>query len=238
MQKLVLLYPGGERAARRNGLSEDEHSDPQRGVFGSPQIPVNQKSNGKSRPALFSHPLLLFARNFFRSPAMLGSVVPSSPFLVKTLLSQVEWERARVLVEYGPGVGTFTREILKRMRPDATLVAIELNPAFVSFLRREIQDPRLRVVSGSAAGVRAMLEEMECASADYIISGIPYSTMPESARREILRESRQVLSPEGAFLVYQFTGTVLPCLQSSFRSVRQDFELLNILPARIFCCSP
>ena len=169
---------------------------------------------------------------------MLGSVVPSSRFLVKTLLSQVEWEKARILVEYGPGVGTFTREILKRMRPDATLVVIELNPAFVSFLRREIQDPRLRVISGSAAGVRATLEQMGSPSADYIISGIPYSTMPEAARREILRESRQVLSPEGAFLVYQFTGTVLPYLQSSFRSVRQDFELLNILPARIFCCSP
>ena len=169
---------------------------------------------------------------------MLGSLVPSSRFLVRTLLSQIEWDRARILVEYGPGVGTFTREILKRMRPDATLVVIELNPTFVSFLRHEIRDPRLRVIYGSAAGVRAVLEEMGSPSADYIISGIPYSTLPDSARREILRESRQVLSPEGEFLVYQFTGTVLPYLQSSFRSVRQDFELLNILPARIFCCSP
>jgi phospholipid N-methyltransferase len=169
---------------------------------------------------------------------MLGSLVPSSRFLVKTLLSQVEWDRARILVEYGPGIGTFTREILKKMRPDATLVAIELNPAFVSFLRREIQDPRLRVIYGSAVEVRAVLEQLGSASADYIISGIPYSTMPDSDRRQILRESRRMLDPKGAFLVYQFTGTVLPYLRSSFRSVRQDFELLNILPARIFCCSP
>ena len=187
---------------------------------------------------LFSYPLFLFARSFFRSPAMLGSLVPSSRFLVRTLLSQIEWDRARILVEYGPGVGTFTREILRKMRPDATLVVIELNPTFVSFLRHEIRDPRLRVIYGSAAGVRTVLEEIGSPSADYIISGIPYSTMPDSARREILRESRQMLSPKGAFLVYQFTGTVLPYLQSSFRSVRQDFELLNILPARIFCCSP
>jgi len=113
-----------------------------------------------------------------------------------------------------------------------------LNPEFVSLLRREIRDPRLRLVHGSAVEVRAVLEQMGCGSADYIISGIPYSNMPESARREILNESRRMLSPQGAFLVYQFTGTVLPYLQSSFRSVRQDFELLNILPARIFCCSP
>ncbi|MGH9576424.1 MAG: class I SAM-dependent methyltransferase [Terriglobales bacterium] len=169
---------------------------------------------------------------------MLGSLVPSSRFLVKSLLSRVEWDQAQILVEYGPGVGTFTREILKRMRPDATLVVIELNAEFVHLLRQEIRDPRLRVFHGSAAEVAAALEEMGFVSADYIISGIPYSNMPESARRKILHESRRVLSPQGAFLVYQFTRTVLPYLQSSFRSVRQDFELMNILPARIFCCNP
>ncbi|MGH9531406.1 MAG: class I SAM-dependent methyltransferase [Terriglobales bacterium] len=169
---------------------------------------------------------------------MLGSLVPSSRFLVQSLLSRVDWDQAQILVEYGPGVGTFTREILKRMRPDATLVVIELNVEFVHWLRQEIRDPRLRVVHGSAAEVGAALEEMGFVSADYIISGIPYSNMPESVRREILHESRRVLSPQGAFLVYQFTRTVLPYLQSSFRSVRQDFELMNILPARIFCCNP
>jgi phospholipid N-methyltransferase len=199
---------------------------------------MNPGPRQERRFAPLSSPLWVFVRNFFRYPAMLGSLVPSSRFLVGSLLSQIEWDKARILVEYGPGVGTFTREVLKRMRPDATLVVIELNPEFVSLLRREIRDPRLRLVHGSAVEVRAVLEQMGCRSADYIISGIPYSNMPESARREILNESRRMLSPQGAFLVYQFTGTVLPYLQSSFRSVRQDFELLNILPARIFCCSP
>ena len=76
------------------------------------------------------------------------------------------------------------------------------------------------------------------AHADYIVSGIPYSTLSDPIRRKILRESREVLSPQGALLVYQFTGTVLPYLQSSFGSVQQDFQLLNILPARIFYCTP
>lgn len=199
---------------------------------------MNQSPSHEKHWAPFSSPFCVFARNFFHYPAMLGSLVPSSRFLVQSLLSRVDWDQAQILVEYGPGVGTFTREILKRMRPDATLVVIELNVEFVHWLRQEIRDPRLRVVHGSAAEVGAALEEMGFVSADYIISGIPYSNMPESVRREILHESRRVLSPQGAFLVYQFTRTVLPYLQSSFRSVRQDFELMNILPARIFCCNP
>ncbi len=180
----------------------------------------------------------LFALNFFKSPAMLGSLIPSSRFLVNDVLNHVDWDRARVIVEYGPGVGTITQEILKRMRPDAVLLAIELNEDFIAFLREEIVDPRLHAVHASASDVRSVLARLGLLSADYIISGIPYSTMPHALRREVMQESRQVLHPEGALLVYQFTNAVLPYLKSSFGSVRQNFQFLNILPARIFYCTP
>src|SRR5579864_9820821 len=74
--------------------------------------------------------VLLFARNFFRHPRMLGSIVPSSRFLIKQLLEPMDFGRARVIVEYGPGVGGITREVLQRMRPDGVLIAIEMNPDF------------------------------------------------------------------------------------------------------------
>ena len=180
----------------------------------------------------------LFALNFFKSPAMLGSVIPSSRFLVNDVLNQVDWEKARVIVEYGPGVGTITQEILKRMRPDALLLAIELNEEFVTFLKEEIVDPRFHAVHASASDVGKVLAKLGLPCANYIISGIPYTNMPHAVRREVMQASRQALHPEGALLVYQFTNTVLPYLKSSFGSVRQNFQFLNILPARIFYCTP
>lgn len=187
--------------------------------------------------SLFGH-AFLFARNFFRYPKLLGSLVPSSPFLVKHLLSFIDWQRARIVVEYGPGVGTLTREILKRIGPQAVLVAIELNPEFVELLQNEIQDPRLRVVYGSAADVRSILQKLNLPHADYVISGIPYTLLPDRIRRVVTRETHYVLHPEGAFLVYQFTRTVLPYVSSIFPNVKQDFKLFNILPARIYYCTP
>ena len=180
----------------------------------------------------------LFARNFFKYPSMLGSIVPSSRFLVKDLMSEIDWDRARVLVEFGPGVGTITREVLKRMRPDAVLVVIELNEEFVQYLGATIRDPRLRIVHGSAAHVRRILAEQRLAPADCIISGLPYSLLPEELRKEIVAESRQALKAEGSLLVFQFSPSVLPYLKSSFSSVKLGFQLLNILPARIFHCTP
>src|ERR1700755_3392457 len=101
----------------------------------------------------------LFFRNFFRHPRMLGSIIPSSRFLIKQLLQPIDWDRARVIVEYGPGVGGITAEILRRMRPDAQWVAIELNHEFVSFLRRSLVDERIHVVEGSAADVKEILQK-------------------------------------------------------------------------------
>ncbi|MFC3282257.1 class I SAM-dependent methyltransferase [Litchfieldella rifensis] len=182
--------------------------------------------------------LSLFARNFFKHPRMLGSIIPSSPFLVRRLLDQVDWERARVIVEYGPGVGTITSEILHRMHPEAVLVAVETNQDFVAFLRDALPDPRLHVVHGSAVEVQDTLLDRELEIADYVIAGIPFSTMPESQCETVLRATHQVLAPSGALLIYQFSPKVLPHLQRVFSEVRRSFEPFNVLPAQLYYCVP
>jgi phospholipid N-methyltransferase len=181
--------------------------------------------------------VLLFARNFFKHPRMLGSIIPSSRFLVDDLMRQVDWRRARVVVEYGPGVGNITAEVLKRLRPDGRMVVFETNDDFVEFLRASIPDGRLTVVHGSAADVGRVLRDLGLPHADCVISGIPFSTMSEPLREDIVAATHDVLHPGGRFLVYQFSREVLPYLQRAFREVRQAFEPLNILPARLYYCS-
>jgi phospholipid N-methyltransferase len=173
------------------------------------------QNNPEESPRTPNGNALLFARNFFRHPRMLGSIVPSSRFLIKQLLEPINWARARVIVEYGPGVGGITREVLRRMRPDATLIAIEMNPDFVGYLR-------------GFGHTRA----------DYIVSGIPFSTIPAPLRECILRKTADVLEPGGAFLVYQFSTRVLQDLKRVFGYVGRKFELLNVLPAHLFICQP
>lgn len=179
---------------------------------------------------------LTFARNFFKNPRMLGSVIPSSRWLVDQLLRDVEWDRARVLVEFGPGVGTITREILKRMRPDATLVALELNDEFVQVLRDEIADSRLRVAHRSAEAVNDVLRDLGQPKADYLLAGIPFSILSEEQRQDVIRSAYEALRDDGVMLVYQFSGRVRADLERMFAHVHQKFEPRNILPARVFHC--
>jgi phospholipid N-methyltransferase len=168
---------------------------------------------------------------------MVGWVLPSSPFLVEEVLKKIDWDRARVIVEYGPGVGAFTTRVLQRMRPDAKLIALEINPEFVRFLKGSIQDPRLHLVQESATEIDAILKQLGCGPAHYIISGIPFKTLPDALRHTIVRKTHDVLHPNGTFLVYQFSDVVRPYLESVFRKVSPGFELLNIIPARLFFCA-
>jgi phospholipid N-methyltransferase len=180
---------------------------------------------------------LVFARNFFKNPKMLGSLIPSSRFLIKQLLRDVKWNDVRVFVEYGPGVGTISGEIVKRMRPDAKLVVFEINDDFVRVMKNRFQhDPRVHVLHRSAAEVQDALRELGIEKADCAIAGIPFSIMKEEDRQAVLRNTHAALRPGGSFLVYQFSSRVRADLEKIFGPVHQGFEPLNILPARLFHC--
>jgi phospholipid N-methyltransferase len=191
------------------------------------------RRNGRSGAA----ELLLFASNFIRHPHMLGSIIPSSRYLVNQVLAPVDWERAAVIVEYGPGVGTFTAEILRRMRPDARLVVFETNDNFVKHLRGSLTDPRLHIEHSSAAEVQAVLERLGLPRPNYVISGIPLGSMPLPLQAEIVGKTRDALAPGGEFHVYQFTSRVLPVLQRTFQNVRRSVERRNLPPAQLFVCA-
>ena len=79
-----------------------------------------------------------FLRGFIKNPVMVGSIIPSSRVLIDKMLDPVDWANTKLFVEYGPGVGTFTRPILERLGGDAKLVTIDTNPDFTKYLKERI----------------------------------------------------------------------------------------------------
>ncbi len=196
-------------------------------------IPL-KKNDNRARKGAFLSQWRLFFRQFVKHPGMIGSIIPSSATLVKRMLDPVDWQRTRLFVEYGPGVGTFTQAILDRMHPDATLLAIDLNVDFVAYLEAQIDDPRLRVVHGSAADVRRFIREAGHVQADYILSGIPFSTLPDGVGEGIAAETLGALRPGGGFLVYQYSRFVRRLIDPLFGEVQDALEWRNIPPCRLF----
>ena len=179
-------------------------------------------------------PLWHFLRGFIKHPVMVGSIIPSSRAVIDRMLEPVDWEHCKLFVEYGPGVGTFTEHVLQRMAPDATLIAIDTNPDFIRYLRGKFADSRLFPVTGSAADVRQIIADCGFEEADYVLSGLPMSTLPAGVGPLIAEETFEALRPGGAFLVYQFAPKVREFMAPHFDRIDRAFEWRNVPPATLF----
>lgn len=180
---------------------------------------------------------LLFFTEFWKHRRDIGSIVPSSRFLIDKMLRWVDFQRARVIVELGPGEGCVTRPLLKRMRPDARLLVFEINEAFCDLLRDSIQDDRLEVVQASAERLHEELAARGFEAADYLISGLPFINFPDSLRQAIWKQIQKVIGQEGRYIQYHYSGKLYQQYQRLFGEVHMGYTLLNIPPAYVFACS-
>ncbi len=176
----------------------------------------------------------VFLEGFLKHPVMVGSIIPSSRFTITKMLAPVNWDECKLFVEYGPGVGTFCRPVLERMRRDAQLIVIDTNPLYIDYLKRTIGDSRFIAVNGSAADVEDIVRAHGHDHADYVLSGLPFSTLPDGVGPAIAAATHRVLRPGGAFLVYQFSAKARDFMARHFTRIDNGFELFNILPCQLF----
>ena len=178
----------------------------------------------------------VFLQSFLRDWRTIGSVTPSSRYLVRAMLDQIDFGRAKRIVEYGPGTGVFTTEIIRRLTPDAQLLTLDTEAPFIDALRERIADSRLIAARGSAARIERHIAALGWHGTDVIVSGIPYTAMPAALRMAILRASARALAPGGLFTAYQYSPFIRPLLGQLFGSVQTRWVPRNFPPAFFFAC--
>lgn len=204
-------------------------------------LPIDQSAAALRRRASFGERVNrlfgqwgVFFRGFLDEPRMVGSIIPSSRFTVDKMLAPVDWRACDLFVEYGPGVGTFCQPVLDRLERGGTLIVIDTNPLYIDYLKRTIRDSRFHAVLGSAENVEAIVRAHGFGHADYVLSGLPFSTLPAGVGPEIAAATHRVLRPGGAFLVYQFSSRARDFMARHFGHIDSGFEPLNVLPCRLF----
>ncbi|MEX2488428.1 MAG: methyltransferase domain-containing protein [Pseudomonadales bacterium] len=174
-----------------------------------------------------------FFQAFLKSPRIVASMIPSSPFLERRLARSAHLAAADTVVEIGCGTGGTTRALLSTMRDDSHLLAIERTAEFVATLR-QIDDPRLTVVHGCASNLVDELKQHRLDAADVVISGIPFSTLPEELARLIVTEVHRALRVHGVFVAYQFSDRVADYAHPLFGRPGVELEMRNVPPLRVF----
>lgn len=174
----------------------------------------------------------IFLKSFLSRPFRIASVVPSSPVIIKKVSDKMDFSEPRVIAELGPGEGCHTREILKRLLPGSKLLLFELDPDLAAHLENQFRhDARVEVLNVDAGQLSKELAARRLVACDYVVSGIPFSTMKSGKKRRLLESIHQCLRPEphAAFIIYQVTNE-LKRHAVLFPSSTTEYCLANIPP--------
>jgi phosphatidylethanolamine/phosphatidyl-N-methylethanolamine N-methyltransferase len=143
-----------------------------------------------------------FLQAFIREPASVGALSPSSRALAKAMIEGCPLEKADTVVEIGPGTGAFTGLIRERIGEKTTFIALELDPQNARSLKRRFPD--LIVYNDSAERMTEYLALHGKQKANYIISGLPWASLPLGVQERVMDAVLTSLTAGGVFTTFAY----------------------------------
>ena len=175
-----------------------------------------------------------FLKRFMTRPRQVGSIIPSSPFLTKAMMSKINWNDARYVAELGAGTGVLTRTIVRSLKPDGKLFVFEIDPTFKAMVEKE--HPNLTVY-GDARELHQVIDSHGVGQLDYVVSSLPFTVMPPRVTVAILNAVDKCLKPGGKLIAYQYSRRKKYYFEKRFEKISTSFVLCNIPPAFVFECA-
>jgi len=144
----------------------------------------------------------VFLKAFLRAPTTVGAILPSSRHLAQAMIQRANLAGAETVVELGPGTGSFTDVILHHIGPKTTFLTIELEQPHCALLRARFKN--LPVYQDSAEHLPKYLERHGARHADYIISGLPWASLPLDVQERMVLAIVASLAPKGVFSTFAY----------------------------------
>jgi phospholipid N-methyltransferase len=185
----------------------------------------------QARTTLFNR--ILFFYKFIQSPKTVGSITPSSFFLTKEMLKNINWSNTKTIVELGAGTGIFTNQIQQSKSPDSRVLIFELDPVMQNRLKELY--PHFTFYSDATFLPKA-LQEQGLNQVDCIVSGLPFSNFSKGLREQIVDGVIKSLKPGGLFITFQYSLQMKKHLVNHFDEVDITLVPLNLPPAFVYCC--
>ncbi len=181
---------------------------------------------------------LLFFKKFFRHGTKIASIAPSSPWLSRATVRNVDWANAKVVVELGAGTGPITKVIAEKVRPETRVIVLERDPDFCVLLKERYSPiPNFEVIEGDVRDLATMLRDRGISQVDYIVSGLPIPSFPKDLQRDFFAVVRDILAPTGEFSQITELALVYKGLYKKyFDQVKFVFEPRNFPPAGAYHC--
>ncbi|MGH8033110.1 MAG: class I SAM-dependent methyltransferase [Luteimonas sp.] len=174
---------------------------------------------------------------FLRRPRTIGAIAPSSELLAKRMMLPIDFSSAACIVELGAGMGVFTEHLLRSREPQTTLLIFEINAGFHAALNKKFQGlENIFILHQSADQLERVLKDMQIDHVDYIVSGLPFASLPRTTTAAILDAARSVLGHTGKLILFQYSTLNAELFATYFSRVARERVIFNLPPAFVFVC--
>lgn len=179
----------------------------------------------------------MFLLEYIKDPRRIGAIAASSKYLAYEMINNINFEDTNCIVEYGPGTGAFTEKILARVKDTTIIILIEINNEFYKVLKKLYGHKKnVIILNDSAEKVDDILKKYYIKKVDYVISGLPFASLPKKISDDILDRTSKILGEDGEFITFQYTHTKMRYIKSFFRKVSSTRVFRNIPPAYVLRC--
>lgn len=178
-----------------------------------------------------------FIKEYIKHPRDIGAIIPSSKQLAKRMMDAISFQNASCIVEYGAGTGVFTKQLIINRSPHTALLIIERNKQFYEILCRKYGHlNNVYIVHGSAQYIDDYMKQFSISKIDYVVSGLPFTSLPLSISQLILKKTAQLLGTNGTFVTFQYSKMKQSFFQTFFKQIERKKVYWNVPPAYIFTC--
>ncbi len=173
-----------------------------------------------------------FLKEFLSSPSTIGAISPSSQFLAKAMVKNIDFSKAKYIIEYGSGFGVFTEHIIENMNNKSTLILIEFNYKFYRFLSKKyINNKNVLVIHDSAENLEIILKEKKIYKIDLVFSGLPFSSFPVQMTENIFNKTIKYMNKNSKFILFQYSLYKIKLLKHFFKITNIKLIIRNLPPA-------
>ncbi|MDE6785283.1 MAG: SAM-dependent methyltransferase [Ruminococcus sp.] len=175
-----------------------------------------------------------FLIEYIKHPRTIGAVAPSGNNLAEKMIEPIDFKSAEVIVEYGPGTGSFTKELMIHRKPETILILIEQNKNFCRELKKTFcNQTNIHIINGSAENVNLYLKKYGFEHADYIVSGLPFTSLPQETSENILKATKKAIGSKGRFITFQYSLVKRKFFERYFHISGLLHEVMNLPPAYV-----
>lgn len=175
----------------------------------------------------------LFFKKFIAHPSINASITPSSQALARLMVQDIDRSTIDTVIEFGPGMGVFTKYIIKNAKPGTKIILLEFDQDYCEFLN-DIFGDEVMIISWDVSELENIINQYLLPQPDLIVSWLPYFPFTWNKWNNLLQYLEFLIDKWCIMRWFTYFPWRFNKIFKNLHPVLLDYTLSSIPPASVF----